>query len=424
MALVLLLLLLSCSKKNDTTLNAEVSGVSNQVVLYPHSTVWKSEHISYMAGTKVAGGEEKCIQCHQNNLGSPKIVNCTTKCHKVDDTTTVQPTPIPIPVPNKCIACHESVIKNKYAHYPANAGLCTTCHDVSEKHIRGESDPVKTKTSANDCYRCHTRKDTETVVHGALKDADSCIQCHNPHGGSQRFFIQEVSTKALCLNCHAGDISVDTKVKHGPAVDEKSCVNCHNPHSSKNEKLLRLPSKQLCLSCHDKEIPATLSDARVIPNIRAKIEDSAFKHTGAVMGDCTTCHNPHGSDNNRILKANYSVSNYNEYPGSGPNPYAMCFTCHDQNMLNEKDFKDNTGFRDENKNYHWSHVVDAGGDQDKTQGRSCRICHDPHGSNQEFHINESWNMNGNQINIKYTKTQNGGQCTYSCHDLKTYTREQ
>ena len=423
LVLVFLLLTIGCSKKNEKFLDSEITGSSNQVVLFPHNGVWKSEHISYMAGSKSSGGEPQCLQCHQSNLGSPREVNCTTACHKVDDQIP-QPAPRPIPVPNKCVTCHESVIQNKYAHYPANAGLCSTCHEVSDKHIRGESDPVKTKDTANDCYRCHNRKDTEPVVHPAMKFDQSCITCHNPHGGDQRFFIQAESTKSLCLMCHDGAVPVDAAIKHGPAHDQKSCVNCHNPHSSKNEKLLRLPSKELCLSCHDKPIQATLSDVRVIPNIKAKLEQASSQHTGAIMGDCTMCHNPHGSENNRLLSENYSVSNYNEYPGKGANPYAMCFTCHDPDMLKEKDFKDNTNFRDEKKNYHWSHVVDAGGAMDKTQGKSCRICHDPHGSNQDFNINESWNMNGNEINIKYTSSEKGGKCTYSCHDVKSYEREE
>jgi hypothetical protein len=92
-------------------------------------------------------------------------------------------------------------------------------------------------------------------------------------------------------------------------------------------------------------------------------------------------------------------------------------------MMNQKNFVENTGFRiKDKKNMHWEHVVNANG-QDQSLGRSCKICHDPHGSNQDFHINESWNMRGNEINIKYTKSDNGGQCTFTCHDVKIYNRE-
>jgi hypothetical protein len=92
-------------------------------------------------------------------------------------------------------------------------------------------------------------------------------------------------------------------------------------------------------------------------------------------------------------------------------------------MLNAKDFTDKTGFRIKNKkNLHWDHVVNANG-QEKSLGRSCKICHDPHGSNQDFNINETWDMKGFPINIKFTKSDNGGQCTMTCHDVKVYTRE-
>ena len=323
----------------------------------------------------------------------------------------------------KCLECHQPIIQNKFSHFPAQAGLCSTCHTVSAKHLEDGKDPVQTKDTAADCFRCHTQNDTGKVVHGALSYDQSCIACHNPHGGDKRFFIKAESVKELCIMCHTAPEGTDLKTKHGPVEDQRSCTNCHNPHSSDNDKMLKLPSKDLCLSCHDKEIQATISDTRIIPNIKKKVEEAASQHTGAIMGDCTTCHNPHGSKYNRILLSNYSISNYNNYSAKGENPYALCFTCHDPNMLDQKNFVDKTGFRIKNKkNMHWEHVVNANG-QDPSLGRSCKICHDPHGSEQDFHINESWNMKGNQIDIKYTKTDNGGQCTFTCHDVKIYNRD-
>jgi predicted CXXCH cytochrome family protein len=412
------LLSISCSKQNAALVPGATGGYQEQMATYPHPTTWKNQHMDFMASGK--DREVSCLQCHKSNLGAPLKVSCAMTCHQ-NPTVGMPPKETPIPAPNKCTECHSEITDNKYAHYPANAGLCTSCHTVSDKHLEGEGDKPETKTTANDCYRCHTRQDTGKTVHGALEDENSCIQCHNPHGGNQRFFIKEKSIQSLCLNCH--DVAVDTKVKHGPSVDQKSCLNCHSPHSSNNAKLLKLPSQALCLSCHDKTIPATLSDVRTIPNIKAKIENTSSQHTGATMGDCTTCHKPHGSENNRLLTENYSISNYNAYPGTGKDPYALCFTCHDSGMLKPDDTT--TGFRDgkTQKNSHWSHVVDAGGGQNKSKGRSCRICHDPHGSNQDFNINDSWQMNGHAVKIKYTKTEKGGGCTYTCHGLKTYERE-
>jgi len=179
--------------------------------------------------------------------------------------------------------------------------------------MQNGKDSVGTKKTAEDCFRCHTRNDGGKVIHAALVGDESCVTCHNPHGGEKRFFINAESTKELCIMCHSAPASSEMKNKHGPVDDNNSCTNCHSPHSSDNVRMLKLPTTDLCLNCHDKEIPATLSDARVIPNIKKKLEESTAQHTGMMMGDCTVCHDPHGSQYNRILKANYSVSNYNKY---------------------------------------------------------------------------------------------------------------
>ena len=51
---------------------------------------------------------------------------------------------------------------------------------------------------------------------------------------------------------------------------------------------------------------------------------------------------------------------YNAYP-QAINPYAICFSCHDDSMLKQTGYEDSTNFRDTAKgvNDHWFHVVDA-----------------------------------------------------------------
>jgi predicted CXXCH cytochrome family protein len=407
---------LSCSKQNDA-LGLTVkdnSGYQENQATYPHPVAWKNQHMDFMSKNKA---EASCVQCHSKTLGAPLKVSCAMQCHH-SDSEALPPKQTPIPVVNKCTTCHAAVTENKFAHYPANAGLCTTCHTVSDKHLNGQKDPVQTKTTAENCYTCHNRKDSETNIHPALQDDNSCITCHNPHGGKQRFFIQDfekkdISIQGLCTQCHGPDVEMANK--HGAVVNERSCLNCHNPHSSKNAKLLKLPTKDLCLSCHDKPIQATLSDSRIIPNIKEKVESSKKN-----MGSCTDCHSAHGSPFKRILIDNFSLENYNEYPAKAkaPNPYALCAQCHDVDSILNKDDTATTGFRSATKNLHWKHVVE------ETPGKSCRICHDPHGTKQEFFIKDSWKMNGHDINIKYTKTEKGGNCTFTCHDLRSYDREQ
>lgn len=412
---LLLFMSFGCSKQNPA-LNAvlhPVDGRQNEMANYPHPVTWKNQHIDIMSKNNL---EVTCLQCHKNNLGAPLKVSCAIQCHHADSETLPPKTP-PTPVVNKCTICHSAVTDNKFGHFPANAGLCTTCHTVSAKHLNENgNDPVKTKATANDCYTCHMRKDNEANVHPALLDESSCVTCHNPHGGNQRFFLQDyskdknVTIKAMCTQCHTTNLD-EMSSKHGAIENERSCLNCHNPHSSKHEKILKMPAKDLCLSCHDKTMQATLGGARVIPNIKEKVM-SAKKS----MGSCTDCHNPHGTKFNRLLVDNYSLENYNQYPqpAGQPDPYALCATCHYVEGTLSKDDLSGTQFKTATKNLHWKHVVE--------ETKSCRVCHDPHGSTQESFIRESFKMNDQDIPVKFTKTANGGSCV-TCHTLKSYERE-
>ncbi|MBI2520018.1 MAG: hypothetical protein HYV97_06365 [Bdellovibrio sp.] len=322
-----------------------------------------------------------------------------------------------------CLECHPDVADNtmNYLHYPAGAGACSYCHTAKPEHLGGDNPPgsVSINKKAENCYTCHERKDENPVLHGALADADSCVSCHNPHSSNVRSLLRATTVPALCSNCH--DISVQGKSQHGPVINGQTCLNCHTPHSGKHQKLLHKPAKDLCLACHNKEIQASLNGARTIPNIQKKLE-MAGAHPGAA-GSCLDCHKAHTSENNRLLTAAWSVKNYNTYLES-ENPYSMCFTCHETNMLKKTDFVPDTNFRNDTKalNLHWFHVVDAAGSEDKSRGRSCKICHDPHGAPQSHDINNTWFMNGNPIKIEYQLIDNGGQCTKSCHATRQYRR--
>ena len=330
-----------------------------------------------------------------------------------------------------CLNCHASVADNvlNYIHYPAGAGACSYCHSAKPEHLTGTNPPgsVSINKKSENCYTCHERKDNNPVVHSALKVNDeSCVSCHNPHGSNTRALLRSESVTALCSTCH-NVATEQAKSQHGPVITGQACLNCHTPHSGVNKKLLIRPGKDLCLGCHNQEIKATLNEPRTIPNIQAKLA-MANAHPGAT-GLCTKCHKPHSSDNSRLLKTPYSAQTYNTY-NEKVNPYALCFTCHDTAMLKKTDFVTDTAFRNDAKglNLHWFHVVDAAGSEDKSRGRSCKICHDPHGAVQDHDINATWLMNGNPIKIEYKLVKDaadnavGGQCAKSCHSTRQYIR--
>ena len=70
---------------------------------------------------------------------------------------------------------------------------------------------------------------------------------------------------------------------HGPAAGGY-CTSCHDPHTSREEKLLRLTGPSLCFYCH-------LEPDVLKTEMHADLGDMA----------CTDCHNPHGGEDHLIL---------------------------------------------------------------------------------------------------------------------------
>ena|SRR3990172_998231 len=86
-----------------------------------------------------------------------------------------------------------------------------------------------------------------------------CSFCHAGHSGSAELLKKDINE--LCKGCHAERIAKgEHRVGMSPPMPVKglplyngymSCITCHDPHS-KSVFMLRKPTKELCISCHNK----------------------------------------------------------------------------------------------------------------------------------------------------------------------------
>jgi predicted CXXCH cytochrome family protein len=203
----------------------------------------------------------------------------------------------------------------------------------------------------------------------------------------------------LCFTCHdaMGEKVTKSAVKHPALAGEKGCMTCHSPHASDQEKLLLRPQKETCLGCH------------------AKIITPAMKvvHKPVEMAGCTACHDPHGSPHPRLLTASFPSEPYAPYTETS---YELCFGCHSRELVQYADTSFATGFRDGERNLHFVHV-------NRPKGRSCLLCHSPHGAGNPKLIAESVPFGGWQLPIRFVKTETGGGCSPGCHRPQPYDRE-
>ncbi len=134
-------------------------------------------------------------------------------------------------------------------------------------------------------------------------------------------------------------------------------------------KQLKNAPVDLCLVCHNEEMETPFGN---IINMAKFLDDNSYIHGPIMKGDCSACHNPHGSDYWRIVKKFFPQEFYAPF---SLGMYELCFSCHDKTKALTEKTSTVTGFRNGQTNLHFMHV------NKDYKGRTCKACHDIHGSN-------------------------------------------
>jgi len=353
-----------------------------------------------------------CYSCHDENntmahVHPPVQKGACLSCH------TPHSTPesnllVKYPESDLCLNCHklESASK-KYKHQPVEKGQCVKCHDPHQS----DEPRMLQKSIPQLCVKCHTAQADELQmanVHPPFQN--NCLNCHNQHSGDEPKLL-DMKTQNLCLYCHDDmQKKIDKAVVvHGAVTDKASCLNCHSPHASPQKKFLKAAPNDLCLSCHNKTIAV---GQRKILNIDQTLKKSKSVHGAIEKNGCIGCHDPHASGNKSLLRHAMPEGSY--APAQKEN-FALCFSCHKSEIIEKQTTSSATNFRDGEKNLHFVHV-------NGEKGRSCKICHNPHGSTNEHLINEFAPFGGWDMPLKYKVNENGGSCSPGCHQERKYER--
>lgn len=159
-----------------------------------------------------------------------------------------------------CSFCHASVVELEFTHEPAEDMDCTSCHDESDYPKYELLEDFREDPEA--CLMCHG--DIEELmgevenIHAPIEE--SCLICHDPHSAANPFMIP-VRTKELCMNCHEDikegfhpETNHPLEYEQDPRREDRrfNCASCHDPHGSDEELLLRNDYATLCSECHMK----------------------------------------------------------------------------------------------------------------------------------------------------------------------------
>jgi predicted CXXCH cytochrome family protein len=214
----------------------------------------------------------------------------------------------------ECEMCHEEITRDFKTsdHARLQAGGdnapdlgCEGCHGPGSLHVEaggGAGTIVNMRKSPDGCFNCHLDVKASFNLpysHPVLRGRMSCSDCHDPHKGSAH---KGGGTRLATMQETCYECHTQQR---GPWVFEheatrEGCTSCHNPHGSPNQKMLTERNHTLCLKCHFQSQPAGTSDAI---QIGSRVHGGTTGYLGS--GTCWTvgCHEGvHGSNTSHHLR--------------------------------------------------------------------------------------------------------------------------
>ena len=193
-----------------------------------------------------------------------------------------------------------------------------SCGTLNQPIMAPPSIPGATFVGTKACADCHEElvRDFKTAGHSRLmangKNAENagCESCHGPgslhvsSGGGAKTIVNPGKSPEACFQCHL-EIRAKFNLPYRHPVPEGrvNCGDCHNPHKGSMTKgggsTNVLGKNETCLECH-----------------QAQRGPFVFQHE-AIRQGCTTCHDPHGSVNQKQLVARNQI---------------LCLKCHFQSQ--------------------------------------------------------------------------------------------
>ncbi len=133
-------------------------------------------------------------------------------------------------------------------------------------------------------------------VAGPGKNASVSFVYGGPSTATGDYLYHQPATEGKCSECHLKGFQKVGVSKggacfnchsawrnvyiHGP-VAAGECTTCHDPHGSVDPAMLKQDERKLCILCHD--------------------QPSSKRHIEAEKKGCRSCHDPHGSADSKLF---------------------------------------------------------------------------------------------------------------------------
>ncbi|MCI0348448.1 MAG: DmsE family decaheme c-type cytochrome, partial [Acidobacteriales bacterium] len=218
---------------------------------------------------------------------------------------------------NACRTCHADVWFNFYKnpHFkslasgkePPERTGCESCHGPGREHVAasGGKTTIPNAFSLMDppqvldnCLTCHAKDFTRANIRRSQHTLNEvvCTNCHSIHHSETPKYLLAKVQREVCFGCHTSvRAQFQMPSRHRVYEGFMTCSDCHNPHGTFNPTwrmgqrpyLVKqvITNEEACLKCHiDKQGPFV------------------FEHAPVRVDGCESCHYPHGSMNQKLLR--------------------------------------------------------------------------------------------------------------------------
>ncbi|MBI5623027.1 MAG: cytochrome C [Elusimicrobia bacterium] len=242
-------------------------------------------------------------------------------------------------------------------------------------------------SSKGDCLSCHSALKKRRFAHGPV-GVGMCSACHGAEKpvkepAKHHTFTPTKEQPELCLSCHDGMRPQLAGFKVPHPAIESGCTSCHDPHGSEQRFFLKGKTMdQTCSACHEAKTKAAV----------------IHKPVGT---SCGLCHDPHGSANAKLLKAaspelcfGCHAKVRQELGGSKVHApvKAGCVSCHDPHSAPKEGLLKADGRKGLCIGCHkkvGERVQSAKRPHEAVEKSGCVGCHSPHASNHDHLVKEA-----------------------------------
>ncbi|WML54728.1 cytochrome c3 family protein [Neobacillus sp. PS3-12] len=128
-------------------------------------------------------------------------------------------------------------------------------------------------------------------THGNFQNnTNSCSNCHSVHNGETDTLLMKSGASELCMSCHDGTLGfydVTTASEAGIMFSQDQSASMHQVESHLNENAA----------------PGSTGTVNTT-------NGATLKNTSTATFECSSCHNPHGSANDRLLNEKVAGNQY------------------------------------------------------------------------------------------------------------------